>query len=177
MKMISANKLNRLWKNGVVAKMIAKTKVLKTMEEISANTSAENVAGATAVKELSNKLGGYSFGVTSDGKPGYRKPGADTVTPFNDIQVKSGSFSIQAGKSCTIDLGGKPKFLILVADTTYKVPCIYSSQLGHMYALMGTDNNCLQISDTGFTYKQTSNWGSGTCYYCYSMTKDILFAQ
>ena len=56
MKMISANKLNRLWKNGVVAKMVAKTKVLKTIEEISANTNAENVAGAMAVKELKNNL-------------------------------------------------------------------------------------------------------------------------
>lgn len=56
MKMISANKLNRLWKNGVVAKMVAKTKVLKTVEEISANTNVENVAGATAVKEINNKL-------------------------------------------------------------------------------------------------------------------------
>ena len=56
MKMISANKLNRLWKNGVVAKMVAKTKVLKTIEEISANTNAENVAGAMAVKALSNNL-------------------------------------------------------------------------------------------------------------------------
>lgn len=56
MKMISANKLNRLWRNGVVAKMVAKTKVLKTIEEISANTNAENVAGAMAVKALSNNL-------------------------------------------------------------------------------------------------------------------------
>jgi hypothetical protein len=56
MRMISANKLNRLWKNGVVAKMVAKTKVLKTVEEIAANTNVENVAGATAVKELSNNL-------------------------------------------------------------------------------------------------------------------------
>lgn len=56
MKMISANKLNRLWKNGVVAKMVAKTKVLKTVEEISANTNVENVAGATAVKEINNNL-------------------------------------------------------------------------------------------------------------------------
>ncbi len=61
MRMISANKLNRLWKNGVVAKMVAKTKVLKTVEEIAANTNVENVAGATAVKELSNKLGNCSL--------------------------------------------------------------------------------------------------------------------
>ena len=86
MKMISANKLNRLWKNGVLAKMIAKTKVLKTMEEISANTSAENVAGATAVKELSNSLNSHpQFIYDSSGKiTGYKtKAGADTVFPFS----------------------------------------------------------------------------------------------
>ncbi len=32
---------------------------------------------------LNNNLGGYSFGETADGKPGYRKPGADTVIPFS----------------------------------------------------------------------------------------------
>ena len=55
-RMISANKLNRFWKNGVVAKMVAKVRVLKTMEEIAANTDEENIAGASAVAELNNKL-------------------------------------------------------------------------------------------------------------------------
>lgn len=68
MKMISANKLNRLWRNGVVAKMVAKTKVLKTMEEIVANTNAENVAGATTVKELNNNL------IPPHTPPGYSPP-------------------------------------------------------------------------------------------------------
>jgi len=27
-------------------------------------------------------MGGFSFSVDADGNPGYRKPGADTVTPF-----------------------------------------------------------------------------------------------
>lgn len=88
MKMISANKLNRLWRNGVVAKMVAKTKVLKTIEEISANTSAENVAGATAVKELNNNLKQVPEFITDSatGKIiGYKTPGgADTVFPFRD---------------------------------------------------------------------------------------------
>ena len=43
MKMISANKLNRLWKNGVVAKMVAKTRVLKTKEEILARSEERRV--------------------------------------------------------------------------------------------------------------------------------------
>ena len=39
------------------------------------------------VNTLNNNLGGYSFGTTADGQPGYRKPGADTVTPFRSAYV------------------------------------------------------------------------------------------
>lgn len=55
-KIITANKLKRFWQNGVVAKMVAKVRVLSSMEEIDANTNPENIAGATAVAELSNNL-------------------------------------------------------------------------------------------------------------------------
>lgn len=97
-KMISANKLNRLWRNGVVAKMVAKVKVLKTMEEIEANTDQENVAGAAAVAELSNKLAGQPEWIKdATGKiTGYRFGGADTVFPFNT------NYRI----NCTIHLSG-----------------------------------------------------------------------
>lgn len=84
-RMISANKLNRFWKNGVVAKMVAKVRVLKTMEEIAANTDEENIAGASAVAELNNKLAGFEPILNSAGKiTGYKTDigGADTVFPF-----------------------------------------------------------------------------------------------
>ncbi len=48
------------------------------------NTSSRMAASAKAVSTLNNNLGGYSFGETADGKPGYRKPGADTVIPFSN---------------------------------------------------------------------------------------------
>ena len=38
---------------------------------------------ADEFSSINNNLGGYSFGETADGKPGYRKPGADTVIPFS----------------------------------------------------------------------------------------------
>lgn len=47
------------------------------------DTSSRMAASAKAVSTLNNNLGGYSFGETADGKPGYRKPGADTVIPFS----------------------------------------------------------------------------------------------
>lgn len=34
---------------------------------------------------VNNQLNGFSFGVTEDGKPGYKLEGADTVTPFKNI--------------------------------------------------------------------------------------------
>lgn len=33
-------------------------------------------------QEINSNLGGCSFGMTEDGQPGFRKPGADTVYPF-----------------------------------------------------------------------------------------------
>ena len=86
MKLVTANKINRLWENGILAKMVAKTKVLNTPEEIEANTSAENVTGALVTKELYNNLKGFEPILDSTGKiTGYKTSvgGADTVFPFS----------------------------------------------------------------------------------------------
>lgn len=105
MKLVTANKLNRFWKNGVVAKMVAKTKILKTMEEVTANTNDENVAGAGVVVELNDKLVS-NVSVNSDGKLVVTKGGADTVLPFSKFNslvygipsnLKKGDWVIVAG--------------------------------------------------------------------------------
>ena len=60
MKLITANKLNRFWENGILPKLgekIDKVKVLTTTEQVSANTNSENVASALVTKELINDLG------------------------------------------------------------------------------------------------------------------------
>lgn len=67
---------------------ILRESILNSQEEIEANTSEENVAGALALKEINNNMGGLRFGVDADGNYGYYKDGADTVTPF-----KSGGIS------------------------------------------------------------------------------------
>lgn len=69
--------------NELDKKKINASAVLKTQEQVEANTNPDNVASAVVVGEVINNLGGYSFGETADGKPGYRKPGADTVIPFS----------------------------------------------------------------------------------------------
>lgn len=62
---------------------ISSANVLDTMEEIEANTSSGRFAGALAVKQLNNKLGGLRFGKDGDGNYGYY--GADgSLIPFKN---------------------------------------------------------------------------------------------
>ncbi len=105
MKLITANKLNRFWNNGVLPKLqgkIATAKVLTTVEQVNANTDASNVTGAMVTKELYHNLNGFSFGMTTDGKPGYRKPGADTVIPFSKgcPYIKKLVYNVQYTGNC-----------------------------------------------------------------------------
>lgn len=68
---------------------ILRESILNSQEEIEANTSGENVAGALALKEINNNMGGLRFGMDADGNYGYYKDGADTVTPFKSGGVSS----------------------------------------------------------------------------------------
>ena len=59
----------------------AKINVLDTLEEIEANTDPGKPAGALAIKEISNNLGGLRFGSDGEGNVGYF--GADgSLVPF-----------------------------------------------------------------------------------------------
>lgn len=91
MKLITANKLNRLWQNGFLPKLglkIDKTKVLTTIEQVSANTNPENIAGAAVAKELINNLVSDVY-VGDDGKLHKIKGGADTVLNFSQLSEES----------------------------------------------------------------------------------------
>lgn len=80
MKHVSANKLNKLWKDGILPALLGKidrTKVLTTMEQVEANTNAENIASALVIGQLNNNLGGLSFYEDSDGNK--YVVGADSV--------------------------------------------------------------------------------------------------
>lgn len=83
---------------------IPKKSILNSQEEIEANTSEESVAGALALKEINNNMGGLRFGVDSDGNYGYYKDGADTVTPFKsggEISVDAVSMLLSGSISTT----------------------------------------------------------------------------
>ncbi len=66
-------------------KAFQKKRVLKSLEEVSATTNEEDVAGAMAVAALNNKLKGFEPVCDSAGKiTGYKTAGgADTVFPFS----------------------------------------------------------------------------------------------
>lgn len=88
MKHVSANKLNKLWKDGILPALLGKidrTKVLTTMEQVEANTNAENIASALVIGQLNNNLGGLKFVQDEEGNWGYIPSGADTVIPFNNF--------------------------------------------------------------------------------------------
>ena len=146
MKVVTANKINRLWRNGVLAKMIAKTKVLNTAEEIEANTSAENVAGALVAKELYNNLAQQPEWIEdATGKiTGYKTPGgADTVFPFRRDKLTSvhvvASYNTHYGgdMSWTRVSEADPKYCLLVInqfanDAAVNNPAYYATSTGKL---------------------------------------------
>ena len=70
-------------------------RVLKTMEEVNANTDAQNIPSALLLGELNNKLAGFEPVLDNAGRMiGYKTDigGADTVYPFR--RPYSGSFNL-----------------------------------------------------------------------------------
>ena len=115
------------------------------------------------IRDETGRITGYKFG------------GADSVFPFSNVE--RGSFNIQAGHSLDVDLGGKPKFVSLVALSTtskYGFWTNYSSKLGHVFDAYDLDGPSLIITDTGFRYTHPAWSGAYTIYYCFSLTNDAF---
>lgn len=93
MRLVSINRIKELWENGVIPgllKKVDKTKILTTAEQVTANTSNENVASAMVTKGLINDLAQQPDWITdATGKiTGYKTPGgADTVFPFSPNKI------------------------------------------------------------------------------------------
>lgn len=95
MKIATGNRLNEFWEE-LKGVLVPKSKVLKTLEEIDANTNEENIAGATALKAVNNKLtfpdGSEFYLDTKDGERGFNTEatrGADTFVPFSKYEIKA----------------------------------------------------------------------------------------
>lgn len=68
----------------ILSKVVTLTNnLLATTPGISAMDAAQGPVIQGQIDEINSNFGGLSFGMTEDGQPGYRKPGADTVTPFS----------------------------------------------------------------------------------------------
>lgn len=159
MKLITANKLNRFFNRGVLPKLLEKldkTKVLKTMEEVSANTNPENIPNALVVGELYNNLNAQpDFIYDSTGKiTGYKtQAGADTVFPFSSGEVSfvSGSasaspVSISFTPSCntsSVVIGGSRYGGVFTASIKDSSDNVIASAL--ITATAAAENNTVEI--------------------------------
>ena len=92
MKIATANRIDEFWKESKGV-LLPKSNVLNTLEEIEANTDVENIAGATALKEVNNNLmfpdGTKFYPDIKDGERGFNTDparGADTFIPFSSAE-------------------------------------------------------------------------------------------
>ena len=137
MKHISANMLNRFWKRGVspeLNKKVNSTKVLSNVEEIEANTDADNIAGALALKEVNNSLtaltdsgaitgmdaredGVYITYVPTSGADAVtKKLGSEIDISKSKVDsVKGGSYATGTNVSKSVSLS-KGKYLIVATE-------------------------------------------------------------
>ena len=70
----------------ILSKMVTLTNnLLATTPGVSAMDAAQGPVIQGQIDRINSNFGGLSFGMTEDGQPGYRKPGADTVHPFSHI--------------------------------------------------------------------------------------------
>ena len=68
---------NKLWK---VRTAIARNGTITTSKLIATNVITE-------IGTINTNLGGFSFGFTTDNKPGFLAPGADAVVPFSGVDL------------------------------------------------------------------------------------------
>lgn len=96
--------------------------------------------------------------------------GADTALNFSS--TKSGSFSSSNGEWKTVEIGHKPKYIMVggenlgwdIYDETVSTTT-YRSSNGNMYSF--ETSNTFKLTDTGFKYRRTYS-DSVTFYYLVS---------
>lgn len=158
---------------------IGSSNILKTYEEIQANTSENNVAGALAVKEGFNNLGGFKPVIDSGTGQitGYTTTigGADTVFPFPKKII--GTFTTSTSSAVTVNLGFKPKILFIKGsnhenmyseDINRCVRITVSGKTAEVIGLSNASNNRINsINTDGFTYGKSNVGVETMSYYAY----------
>lgn len=120
-------------KTGTLAKKIADAATAASAAQTTANTAN------TAAGNANTALGGFSFGYTSDNKPGYKQPGADTVVPFSTggVEVIAEVANVTAGTSTPVTLAtgvdlSEYRFIGLqgVTNTNQHGDCVFTLNVG-----------------------------------------------
>lgn len=86
-------------------------------------TTSGTVLDGRMGKTLSDKLGGIEFGFDQDGNAGWKKAGADTVTPFKRGDISDFTFqtakspggwdNLSTSRNCSVTLEAKKKYLVI----------------------------------------------------------------
>lgn len=141
----------------ILSKVVTLTNnLLATTPGVSAMDAAQGPVIQGQIDAINSNLGGLSFGETEDGQPGFRKPGADTVIPFK--QVDSGSGNVSSSAYYRIELGYRPKYFAGYAKNNSG-----GQGLGAFIFVDGASyqaENFWRIDDTGVTFSG-HNWFYG----------------
>lgn len=102
----------------ILSKMVTLTNnLLATTPGISAMDAAQGPVIQGQIDAINSNFGGLSFGMTEDGQPGFRKPGADTVYPFTNRKF-SGTYRL-----CVAYVGNTSSYLTV--STLHKRKIIF----------------------------------------------------
>ena len=94
--------------------------ILNSLAEVSAATQQNTIAGALALKEVNNSLGGLSFTQDEKGNWGYIPSGADTVIPFKSgIKAQSFSVNVARNQSKTVKCNGGDILYVAISSYDY----------------------------------------------------------
>lgn len=146
---------------------------LTTMEQVVAATDVSIPVGAGAIKEVNNSLKTVKTYVGEDGKLHFvDSEGADSVLPFSS--AKSGVFTVATQSWFEIDLGFKPKHVILGGEALSWI--VYDETVSATQFRTGSDeklvnfetavaNPCsFALTNNGFKIKR-SYVTAVNCYY------------
>ena len=170
----------------ILSKMVTLTNnLLATTPGISAMDAAQGPVIQGQIDAINSNFGGCAFGMTEDGQPGFRKPGADTVMPFSKHDVKASNRGAtsnsqnHASISITVPVGVK-RGLLICESTGWGSAITQSTPSGsgikaivsNNYSVKNTDGAC-----SGYVslYKCEFNEG-GTITLSYGNTSSTGYA-
>ncbi|MCM1388096.1 MAG: hypothetical protein NC231_12270 [Bacillus sp. (in: Bacteria)] len=160
---------------GIFHKRFKTRNVLKTLEEVEANTNEENLPSAVVVGELINQLKGFDPVLDNTGKiTGYKTSigGADTVFPFNSFfLLESGTVTVYPWAT-TIALKNKIKPKVII---TYSVSSDYHNAVYWEPGAYGLDDRLIyndhllpyDVTDTSFKIKSANETTYTVNYWCF----------